>query len=298
MAVPLRHLFRQGDNIAALARAAVVAARSRGRSGGTVASPGPTLTQKIAPPPPDLVSDYVAHVGGDPGAYAGLVPHHLFPQWAFPLLSQTLKDLPYDLSKVLNAGVTVTMNAPLRADAEWTLTACLANVDEDDKRVLLTQRVTTGPADRPDALVAEVRALIPKKRKGPKGPKKEPTPVPDDATQIGWWDLPADAGRDFAVLTGDFNPIHWIPPAARAAGFKGCILHGFGTLARAIEGVIAAHADGDPAGLASVDVRFARPVVLPSEVGLFTTDEHGLFVGTAPGETAALLGTFVLAQEG
>ena len=99
--------------------------------------------------------------------------------------------------------------------------------------------------------------------------KKERVRVPVDAREIAFWRLSAHAGLDFAKLTGDFNPIHWVPPAAHAAGFRNVILHGFATLARAIEGMNRTLFAGDTNKLATIDVRFTRPLVLPARVGLY-----------------------------
>jgi acyl dehydratase len=43
---------------------------------------------------------------------------------------------------------------------------------------------------------------------------------------VGVHALSGSSGRHYAFLSGDFNPIHWITPAAKAAGFRSCILHG------------------------------------------------------------------------
>ena len=52
--------------------------------------------------------------------------------------------------------------------------------------------------------------------------------------------------------------------------------------------------DGQPERLATVGVRFTKPVVLPREVGLFVTDEGGLYVGDAPGKAAYLVGDYTV----
>ena len=147
-------------------------------------------------------------------------------------------------------------------------------------------------------MVTHVYAFVPlssKKDEKPAGgaPKKKAPPprVPEDAREIAFWNIPVSAGLDFAKLTGDFNPIHWIPPAARAAGFKNVILHGFATLARAIEGMNRALFAGDPSRLATIDVRFTRPLVLPAKVGLYVRGDE-IFVGSAKGGPANLVGTF------
>jgi acyl dehydratase len=64
----------------------------------------------------------------------------------------------------------------------------------------------------------------------------------------------------YAAASGDFNPIHVDPRVGRAAGFRGAILQGMCTYAWAAE-ACAAYL-GDPARLARLRVRFARPVQL------------------------------------
>jgi acyl dehydratase len=93
------------------------------------------------------------------------------------------------------------------------------------------------------------------------------------------------------VLTGDFNPVHWVPPYAKMAGFKSTILHGFSTLARSIETLNNHVWSGDRRRLKTVDVRFVKPLLLPNRVHVF----HGpgrFSVGDAPGGPAYLTGEY------
>jgi acyl dehydratase len=62
----------------------------------------------------------------------------------------------------------------------------------------------------------------------------------------------------YAGASGDFNPIHVDPRVGRAAGLGGAILQGMCTYAWAAEACVAYL--GDPARLARLRVRFARPV--------------------------------------
>ena len=104
------------------------------------------------------------------------------------------------------------------------------------------------------------------------------------------------AWLDFAKLTGDFNPIHWIPAYAKVSGFKNTILHGFGTMARAIEALNQNAFAGDTP-IRGWDCRFTRPLVLPAQVGVYVRmgDQGGeAWVGDAPGGTAYMAGTFTL----
>jgi acyl dehydratase len=79
--------------------------------------------------------------------------------------------------------------------------------------------------------------------------------------------LPADLGRRYSALAGDYNPIHLSALTARPFGFKRAIIHGMWTLARAS----AKWPMICRPSRAGCDVRFERPVFLPSRVHLAVT---------------------------
>ena len=62
----------------------------------------------------------------------------------------------------------------------------------------------------------------------------------------------------FALITGDFNPIHWSSLIGKLSGLPSKILQGFGSFARTLEQLKLDQ-------IAQVDLRFLRPVRLPSE---------------------------------
>lgn len=292
--VSLRHVVTQAEVIAALGRVALAAAR--GKKGRAPTLPGPWTERELEPRPPALVEAYLRHLGADPGWYRGTVPAHLFPQWGFPLAAEGLVGLPYPLTRVVNAGCRLTVNAPLPSGKPLWVRARLAAIDDDGRRALLTTEIVTGTREVPDALVAELRALVPLSA-GREAKARGTRPVvPADAREIAFLPLRADAGLDFALLTGDFNPIHWVPAYARAAGFRACILHGFSTMARAAVALDRAVFAGRPR-LRELDVRFTRPLVLPATVGVYVRDDGGLWVGDAPGGGAYLEGKFTSAEE-
>ncbi|MCB9531549.1 MAG: MaoC family dehydratase [Myxococcales bacterium] len=295
MSVSLSFIAEQGPTLKALGRTALAIA-GHGRSDATTpfAAPGAEVQVSLPPRSSALIDAYVRHVGGQPTAYRGVVPPHMFPQWAFEPLSRTLAGCPYPLAKVMNGGCSFVVNAPLRRDEELEVTAQLVDVDDDGTRAVLRQRVVTGTRSAPNALVAEVRAFVPLAQRE-RGAKRAPARVPADANEIAFWRLRPDAGRDFAVLTGDFNPVHWIAPYARASGFKTPILHGFATLARAIESANRVVFSGTTP-IRSMDCRFVRPVALPGRVGVYLSrdaaDAWQLRVGDAPGGALYMDSTF------
>jgi hypothetical protein len=120
--------------------------------------------------------------------------------------------------------------------------------------------------------------------------------APEDAREVARFRLGKNAGLSFAKLTGDFNPIHWIPAIARASGFRQPILHGFAELAFAWEGLNKNLLGGDVHAIAELEMRLTRPLVLPHEVGLFVRGRE-LFLADALGGPAYLSGTFRLRGE-
>ena len=84
------------------------------------------------------------------------------------------------------------------------------------------------------------------------------------------WRIPDDAGRRYAKVSGDVNPIHLSGLTAKAFGFKRAIAHGMWVKAR----VLGALAGRLPDALA-IDVGFRKPLFLPSTVTLSTAPADG-----------------------
>ena len=283
MAVSSKFILQQGPLLGSLAKTAAAAAMQQvmPREKSTPTTPGPEFSATLAPRSPDLVKAYVKHVGGEPSAYRSELPAHLFPQWSFVLASKTLDNIPYPLMKVMNGGCRLEMHAPLPANEPLEVSARLQNIDDDGRRAVLHQHIVTGTKSTPNAVTADLYAIVPLGKKPGGGKKKEKPCVPHSARELAYWGIGPKAGLDFAKLTGDFNPIHWVPVHARAFGFKNTILHGFSTLARAIEGLNrTCFLDGT--SLKSIDAQFIRPLVLPAKAGLYR-EGNKVYVGTAPG---------------
>jgi hypothetical protein len=280
--------------IVAIGRAATSGLRRH--SPGPQVVPGPWIEARVAPPPSGLVRDYVRHVGGDPAWYRGRLPAHLFPQWGLPIAAKALAALAYPIARIMNAGCRIESNTPLPANEPLEVRARIEAVDDDGRRAIITQRIVTGTRTAPEALVADARAFIRlARRTGEENGKRtsEERAVPaENVHEIGFLRIGANAGLDFAKLTGDFNPVHWLAPYARASGFRNCILHGFSTLARAIEALNRARLSGDPYRLRVIDARFTKPVVLPASIGVYVSGDGRLWVGDAPQGRAYLEAQF------
>lgn len=88
--------------------------------------------------------------------------------------------------------------------------------------------------------------------------------------KTGEWRLGADAGREYAALSGDYNPIHLTGITAKALGMPSAIVHGMYSAARMLEG-----REPEEAGH-RWSVVFEAPVRLPGRVafGVEQPDER------------------------
>jgi hypothetical protein len=99
----------------------------------------------------------------------------------------------------------------------------------------------------------------------------------EDPPVTAHWRVPGDLGRRYAAVSGDRNPIHLHPLAAKAFGFPRAIAHGMWTKARCLASLRVPDA-------LTVEVRFKKPVLLPSTVTFGEADGrfavHGHLEGT------------------
>ncbi|MFI7483717.1 MaoC/PaaZ C-terminal domain-containing protein [Kocuria sp. M1R5S2] len=98
----------------------------------------------------------------------------------------------------------------------------------------------------------------------PEAPRRDfHPPVP-----TALWRLPAGTGRDYAAVSGDWNPIHLSAAGARALGMERAIAHGMYSASRALAEA------GVPAGTPlRWTVEFAAPVPLPATVAVAFSDD-------------------------
>lgn len=184
---------------------------------------------------------------------------------AFPLslVLLTRRDFPFPLPGLVHVANRITQHAPLDVTATPTLR-------------VRTERLRPHPAGRQLDVVAtaevdgrtvweDVSTYL---HRGGRHPDAE-RPGPDvdldadpGAPRIA---VPADTGRRYAAASGDVNPIHLNPLAARAFGFPRAIAHGMWTAARCL-----ATLEGRLPAAHAVDVRFEQPVLLPATTRLST----------------------------
>ncbi|MGV9629545.1 MaoC family dehydratase [Streptomyces sp. NPDC003487] len=158
-------------------------------------------------------------------------------------------------------GVRVDRLAPHRRGTEAVVVTELRDGDvvvwESTSTYLARHRTAGAPEDGPR------EAAGPREADGPREAAGPPLPT------VAEWRLGADLGRRYGAVSGDRNPIHLHPLAARLFGFPRAIAHGMWTVARCL----AAHGVPDAA---HVHAEFRAPVLLPGTVR-YAADGDGRF---------------------
>lgn len=194
----------------------------------------------------DQVPAVLAHITGFPLQLQAMADE------AFPLNTLGMIHLSQDTrySRAIAAGVPYTYRCTVdryrKHKQGTTVDVKLVISDAQGElysatSVYLAKGVQLGQeAAPPRAQATEVAALIPQQQ----------------------WRLLADAGRQYARLSGDMNPIHLNKLAAKVFGMKGQLAHGMYLAGRALAG-------REPRGAGfRYHIDFFSPVLLPSSVSV------------------------------
>ncbi|GAB3453353.1 MaoC/PaaZ C-terminal domain-containing protein [Massilia terrae] len=125
--------------------------------------------------------------------------------------------------------------------------------------------------------------------RGRRGARSAPPPVSHTAP-IASWKLDSAAGRRYAAVSGDWNPIHLSHWTAKLMGMRTPIIHGMHTVGACCAAL--EHAAGRR--VAAISSRFTAPIALPGQVTLSADLEAGEYTASSGGRDA-VIGSFRLA---
>ena len=230
------------------------------------------LTAEIPAPDPALVAAYADWCGAG-ARYGAFIPPHMFCQWGLPLAIRVIEQSRYDVAAIINQGVRMSVHGPLPLGQTLLTRTDIVSLEEDDTRANLAVRMVTGTHAQPtlvEAVMYSTFLLAPGRSRNA---MLRSVKVADAEWQhAGRWEAVAGDGFRFALLTGDFNPIHWMESAGKKSPFGGTVLQGFGALARSYERLREQHE------IREIEVQFQRPVLMPSgplDVEYTALDEGG-----------------------
>ena len=177
-------------------------------------------------------------------------------QWGLPIAAQLLLQTPFNLIRVLNQGLTLHINGALPRNQPLHCFGQIQSLVETKHRTRVSVLLQTGTKEQPDLVEAVLHVVFVHHKDATR--KKSASA----AQHVHWepkgsWSALEHDGWRFALLTGDFNPIHWLSLAGRLSTLQQKMLHGFGTFARTFEQL-----GNTP--VRQIDLRFLHPVPLPS----------------------------------
>lgn len=198
-------------------------------------------------------------------------PHIL----AFALQMQllTAKDFPFPLLGLIHLSNCIRVVRPMGGISRAQVSVRVLNLQPHPKGatfdVLTTLDDQLGPLWE-----AESRMLCRVVKLAGESPEQDWEPA-QTLVEVAHWKAPTDIGRQYARVSGDYNPIHLSAASAKVFGFPTAIAHGLWNKAR----TLAALADHLPRANLEITVHFRKPVRLPSEVTL---------LASAPGSSGEL----------
>lgn len=241
---------------------ATAALTARGRPGAAQGHlPDRALVQRAIQVRPERVAAYCRVCEFPLSATVPITYLHVL---AFPLQVSSMveKDFPLPLPGMVHLSNEMAQLAPLAAGETVDATAWAADLRDHPNGTAVD---LYGRIERDGELIWVGRSTYLRRTRRTRGtPVVSPRVVAEPARSnkpAMRWRIPGDAGRRYAQVSGDVNPIHLHPLTARLAGMPGPIAHGMWTHARSV----AALGPRLPE-LAHVSVDFRRPVRIPSTV--------------------------------
>jgi acyl dehydratase len=187
---------------------------------------------------------------------------------SFPLsvVRMTQGDFPFPLLGLVHVQNVVTQRRPALVDETVSLNVWSDNLRSHSAGQQI-DLVSEASVDG-EIVWTETSTYL---RRGKSSVAKEPRAESSSLTgAASQWRVPADIGRKYAAVSGDYNPIHLHNLPAKAFGFPKAIAHGMWLKARTL-----AAFEGRLPGAFTVDVTFKTPVLLPSTVELVAVQTEG-----------------------
>lgn len=234
--------------------------------------------------PPGDIERYRAAFGFE-GNHVPLTWWYLLAQRAH-LATMLEPGFPYRIAGLVHMDNTLEAHGALAPGEPLLVRTVLRLLPPSSSGALRCVLETSGSAGERPVFGCTSTYLI---RRGASGSTKVAEPE-FAGTQLAQWTLDATAGRRYARLSGDWNPIHLYGWSARLMGMRAPIIHGMHTLAASCAAL--EHAGGRP--MRRIACRFRAPVALGSTVSLRTVRDTGEFAVDAGGKPA-VTGEYALA---
>ena len=180
----------------------------------------------------------------------------------FPLLPMGLIHTKQKIIQTRNINQNEILNTKFSLDR--------INIDEKGLEITFLLEITSGS----ELVWKGITTTLSKSKKYKKRRKIDQSP--EALSPFTIIDVPKNIGRQYAKVSGDYNPHHLSTYFAKLFGFKRAIAHGMWSLARSVAEMEKQFPDNE---LFSIDVSFKRPLFLPGTAALAANkdNDHILF---------------------
>jgi acyl dehydratase len=213
-------------------------------------------------------------------------PHDALPVTFYYLLAQRAHlasmlrpGVPFRIAGMIHVANTLTEQRAASLDAPLDLHTVVTVAPQQPNGAVHVMLQTTGEQAGHVIFTCLSDYLAVRGERGPGAPRDAAAGV---GSELARWPLAASAGRAYAVVSGDWNPIHLWPWSARLMGLRAPIIHGMHTVAKACALL---EANGGRR-VTSVSARFRATIALPGEAALSADVAAGRYAVHSDGREA------------
>ncbi|KNC51575.1 MaoC domain-containing protein dehydratase [Thecamonas trahens ATCC 50062] len=153
------------------------------------------------------------------------------------------------LQSSLQSEMQIDAFRPVRRGTEIDIVISIAHVGEERKAIIDYVVTILAFHTHPESALDSLASSRPPWNHAPL----------DELVPVGRLAVPAGAGKAFATVCGDRNPIHISPVAARLFGFPGCIAHGMHVAAPIVDTVLSSYTEPANAAGLTIHIGFSKP---------------------------------------
>ncbi|MCV2883252.1 MaoC/PaaZ C-terminal domain-containing protein [Aestuariibacter sp. AA17] len=200
-----------------------------------------------------------------------ILPH--FEAFKFHLAMMLRKEFPFSPMGVIHKRNSISVLQPITRDKEGELVCSIGQIIHVEKGVKFTINsnliIDSKIAWKSVSTYFKRREIKDKLNQSRQTVRNDG--VPDDANLLANMRFASNAGRQYARISGDYNPIHISAVMAQLFGFKASIAHGMYSKARLLsflmthpQGIKPQQVCGQAFKSFSIDVEFKQAIILPS----------------------------------
>jgi acyl dehydratase len=247
---------------------------------------GTRTTAVRSPIDPDRAKQYAAATNDDNPAYtSGKYAPPVFgvvPTWEAIGLAVAEVVPPEQLMMVVHGEQDMHFHQPLLPGRELVTVAEAHSIRVGGSGTRFTARVTSEDGETGEPVLEQfvtmfIRGLSEGESAGPDKPAHTFDPSSASAQKVGDFTVHVDDDQTFRYheASGDPMPIHLDDNFAKSVGLPGIIAHGLCTMAMTSQAIVKTVADGDPARIKRLAVRFSKNVFPGDDVTTTISDLGG-----------------------